>query len=155
MISIPNFQPSDLSPEDLESISKVLRKHNIEKIRFGTNNRLSVELPEGTDLDAVIDELDEFSKPGNANGITYVRSCPAKDQCKYSCADAPEIGKRIENIELPRPLTAKVKVSIAGCHMCCSEPYIRDIGLVATKKGWRLLFGGNGGGRPRIGDMVA
>jgi NAD(P)H-nitrite reductase large subunit len=29
------------------------------------------------------------------------------------------------------------------------------VGLTAEKKGWRFSFGGNGAGRPRIGDLVA
>ena len=32
---------------------------------------------------------------------------------------------------------------------------MRDIGLIGKKKGWILTFGGNSGGRPRIGDVIA
>jgi NAD(P)H-nitrite reductase large subunit len=32
---------------------------------------------------------------------------------------------------------------------------VRDIGIFGKKKGWTLVFGGNGGGCPRIGDIVA
>ena len=39
--------------------------------------------------------------------------------------------------------------------MCCTEPLIRDVGIVANKKGWKIYFGGNGGGKPRIADLVA
>nr|MDJ0622660.1 nitrite reductase [Desulfocapsaceae bacterium] len=42
-----------------------------------------------------------------------------------------------------------------GCSMCCTEPYLRDVGIIATKKGWSISFGGNGGSRPRIGDLLA
>jgi len=29
------------------------------------------------------------------------------------------------------------------------------VGLVGRKKGWVITFGGNSGGRPRIGDVIA
>ncbi|MCI5119982.1 MAG: nitrite reductase, partial [Candidatus Electrothrix sp. AUS4] len=35
------------------------------------------------------------------------------------------------------------------------ESWMRDIGLTAEKKGWRLSFGGNAAGKPRIGDLIA
>ena len=31
----------------------------------------------------------------------------------------------------------------------------KDLGLLGTAKGWTVIFGGNAGGRPRIGDLVA
>ncbi len=39
--------------------------------------------------------------------------------------------------------------------MNCCESYIRDVGIFGKKTGWTLVFGGNGGGLPRIGDVVA
>jgi NAD(P)H-nitrite reductase large subunit len=32
---------------------------------------------------------------------------------------------------------------------------VRDIGVFGKKNGWTLVFGGNGGGCPRIADIVA
>ena len=32
---------------------------------------------------------------------------------------------------------------------------MRDVGVLGKKNGWTLIFGGNSGGRPRIGDVVA
>ena len=29
------------------------------------------------------------------------------------------------------------------------------MGLISQRNGWKLIFGGNGAGRPRIGDVVA
>ena len=46
-------------------------------------------------------------------------------------------------------------MGVSGCHFCCAESYVRDIGLIGKKKGWILTFGGNSGGRPRIGDVIA
>ncbi len=32
---------------------------------------------------------------------------------------------------------------------------MRDVGVLGKKKGWTVIFGGNSGGRPRIGDVIA
>ncbi|MGW8161567.1 MAG: nitrite reductase, partial [Desulfobulbales bacterium] len=48
-----------------------------------------------------------------------------------------------------------IKIGVSGCRMCCCESWIRDVGLISQKNGWKLIFGGNGAGKPRIGDVVA
>jgi NAD(P)H-nitrite reductase large subunit len=37
----------------------------------------------------------------------------------------------------------------------CAESYLRDIGAFATAEGWTVVVGGNSGGRPRIGNIIA
>jgi NAD(P)H-nitrite reductase large subunit len=50
---------------------------------------------------------------------------------------------------------AKLKIGVSGCPFCCGESYVRDIGIVGKKRGWTLIFGGNSGRKPRIGDVLA
>jgi NAD(P)H-nitrite reductase large subunit len=52
-------------------------------------------------------------------------------------------------------LPAKVKAGVSGCSMCCSESFVRDIGLMGKKHGWTVVFGGNAGRRVRMGDVLA
>ncbi|UCD50782.1 MAG: hypothetical protein JSW27_25070 [Phycisphaerales bacterium] len=52
-------------------------------------------------------------------------------------------------------LPGKFKIGISGCPHQCAETCIKDIGLVGTVKGWRLLVGGNGGARPRLAQELA
>jgi len=35
----------------------------------------------------------------------------------------------------------KVKISLSGCTSSCAESNVRDIGLIGTPKGWRMLVG--------------
>ncbi|MFH1537769.1 MAG: hypothetical protein ABIH66_02340 [bacterium] len=44
---------------------------------------------------------------------------------------------------------------IFGCPFNCGEGYMRDFGAFGRKSGWTVMFGGNSGGRPRIGDVIA
>jgi NAD(P)H-nitrite reductase large subunit len=50
---------------------------------------------------------------------------------------------------------AKLKIGISGCPRCCGESHTRDIGIMGTNRGWTVIFGGNSGTRPRIGDIIA
>jgi len=52
-------------------------------------------------------------------------------------------------------LPAKLKMGVSGCLRCCGESYLRDVGLLGSAKGWTVIFGGNSGGKPRIGDVMA
>ena len=52
-------------------------------------------------------------------------------------------------------LPAKVKIGVSGCPMTCGESFVRDIGVQGKKNGWTFIFGGNSGGHPRIGDVLA
>jgi NAD(P)H-nitrite reductase large subunit len=61
----------------------------------------------------------------------------------------------LEKLYVGMDLPAKVKIGVSGCPFCCAESYVRDIGLIGRKKGWVVTFGGNSGGRPRIGDVIA
>jgi NAD(P)H-nitrite reductase large subunit len=46
-------------------------------------------------------------------------------------------------------------MGISGCPRCCGESHTRDIGIMGTSRGWTVIFGGNSGTRPRIGDIIA
>jgi NAD(P)H-nitrite reductase large subunit len=52
-------------------------------------------------------------------------------------------------------LPAKTKVGVSGCPLNCCESFVRDVGIFGMQKGWTLVFGGNAGGCPRIGDIIA
>ena len=65
------------------------------------------------------------------------------------------IAGKLERLELDGPLPNKVKIGISGCRMCCSESWLRDIGLIGESRGWRVIFGGNAAGRPHIGEELA
>lgn len=49
----------------------------------------------------------------------------------------------------------KFKIGVSGCANSCAEPVVKDIGLIGTSKGWRLLVGGSSGVKPRLGQMLA
>ena len=49
----------------------------------------------------------------------------------------------------------KLKFAVSGCTRECAEAQSKDVGMIATENGWNLYVGGNGGMRPRHGDLIA
>ena len=153
---MPDMDAGMLSPEDLEKIAELVKRYNVPKTKVTGAQRIAFLGIEPERLASLQKELHMPAEPPHKNGrLHYIQACPGKTWCKYGVGDTLHMHNRLKNIELTTPLPSKVKVGISGCRMCCCESWVRDIGLVAEKNGWRLTFGGNGGGRPRIGDIVA
>jgi NAD(P)H-nitrite reductase large subunit len=53
------------------------------------------------------------------------------------------------------PLPWKFKMGVSGCANSCAESGIKDLGLIGTSKGWKLLVGGSSGVRPMVGRILA
>jgi nitrite reductase (NADH) large subunit len=48
-----------------------------------------------------------------------------------------------------------VKFGVSGCTRECAEAQGKDVGLIATDKGWNLYVCGNGGMKPRHAELIA
>ena len=49
----------------------------------------------------------------------------------------------------------KIKMSVSGCTRECAEAQGKDVGIIATEKGWNLYVCGNGGMKPRHAELLA
>ena len=152
---IPGLNMGLFSPKDLASILEVINKYDVPATKITGAQRLALLGMEQEDMKALHQELKPYIRESVANGVTYVQACPGKEWCRYGMADSFSLGRKLEQLSFDEPFTAKVKVAVSACRMCCTEPYLRDVGIYASKSGWTVVFGGNGGGRPRIGDVVA
>ncbi|MHB1350343.1 MAG: nitrite reductase [Desulfobulbus sp.] len=145
-----------LTPEELEQIADLCRRYAVQAVRISSAQQLVFLNPPDALLPALRRELHLSDPPAlRRHRISLVQACGGRDNCRYGVGDSQTLGAAIERLSFAEPLPAKVKVGISGCRMCCCESWIRDVGLIAEQKGWKLLFGGNGAGRPRIGDVVA
>ncbi|NLX17917.1 MAG: nitrite reductase [Desulfobulbus sp.] len=153
---LPQFDAGLLSPEDLEYLAALARKYNVPKTKITGAQRVAFLGMKPEALDALRKELHlPDTLPHKRGQLHYVQACPGKTWCRYGHRDALSLGERIRAIELTGPLPAKVKVGISGCRFNCCESWVRDVGLTGESTGWRLTFGGNAAGRPRIGDVIA
>lgn len=153
---MPGMNMGLMTPDDLEKIAVICRRFDVPVAKVTSAQRLAFLGTQPELLEELKKELHIQDKPPHArNLVHYVQACPGSEWCKYGVGNSLQIGAAIEKLELAGPLPYKVKVGISGCRMCCCESWVRDVGLVAQKNGWRFIFGGNAAGRPRIGDMVA
>jgi NAD(P)H-nitrite reductase large subunit len=152
---VPGLNMGLFSPKELEQIVAVINKYDVPMTKITSAQRLALLGMNEEELEKLKTELKPLTHPVTTNGITYVQACPGSQWCKFGISDALALGAKIEKIPLTTPMPGKIKIGISGCRMCCTEPYVRDVGIFASKKGWTLVFGGNGGGNPRLGDTVA
>ncbi len=62
-----------------------------------------------------------------------------------------ELENRYKGIRTPH----KMKFGVSGCTRECAEAQGKDVGIIATEKGWNLYVCGNGGMKPRHADLLA
>jgi nitrite reductase (NADH) large subunit len=64
---------------------------------------------------------------------------------------AIELEHRYKGLRAPH----KIKLAVSGCTRECAEAQGKDVGVIATEKGWALYVCGNGGMKPRHADLLA
>ncbi len=152
---LPGTKMGVLTKEYLEKLTGIARKHNIPFFKITSAQRLAIVGHEPETAEQIWRELGQETGPQKPVGIHYIQACPGVKWCKYGRQDSLALGEKLEKAFGNLPLPAKTKVGISGCPLNCCESYVRDIGVFGKKNGWTLVFGGNGGGCPRIADIVA
>jgi nitrite reductase (NADH) large subunit len=64
---------------------------------------------------------------------------------------AVRLEQRYRGVRAPH----KIKMAASGCTRECAEAQSKDVGVIATEKGWNLYVCGNGGMRPRHAELLA
>ncbi len=152
---LPGSKMGVLTTEYLEKVTAIARKHDIPFFKITSAQRLAIVGHTPETAEQIWQELGQKTGPRKPVGIHYIQACPGIKWCKYGRQDSLAFGEKLEKTFGDLPLPAKTKVGISGCPLNCCESYVRDIGIFGKKNGWTLVFGGNGGGCPRIGDIVA
>jgi nitrite reductase (NADH) large subunit len=93
---------------------------------------------------------------GHAYGksLRTVKSCVGSTWCRYGVQDSTgsrSAEHRYKGLRAPH----KIKMAVSGCTRECAEAQGKDIGVIATDKGWNLYVCGNGGMKPRHADLFA
>jgi NAD(P)H-nitrite reductase large subunit len=152
---VPRTPVGLVSPEVLAAITSVIRKYNIPITKITSGQRLALIGMKREEVDQIWQDLKMEVGPAVGLCVHYVQACPGTEVCKFGVRDSLGLGQELEKLYVGMDLPAKVKIGVSGCPLCCAESYVRDIGLIGKKKGWVISFGGNSGGRPRIGDVIA
>jgi NAD(P)H-nitrite reductase large subunit len=154
---VPRIPMGVLTPEMLEILAKTARKYNIRIIKITSGQRIALVGLNPEDVEKVWKDLKMEVGPAEGLCVHYVQACPGTETCKFGRGDSLGLAAKIEKMYVGKEnfIPAKTKFGISGCMLNCAESYLRDFGAFCAPDGWTVLVGGNSGGRPRIGDVIA
>jgi NAD(P)H-nitrite reductase large subunit len=144
-----------ITPDHLERVATVARKYGVPTLKITSGQRIALVGIPAEDLAGIYRDLGRDADSTGGPCLHYVRACPGTETCRFGVQDSMGLAVALEEKFRGRVYPAKLKMGISGCPRCCGESHTRDIGILGTNRGWTVIFGGNGGTRPRIGDVVA
>ncbi|VAZ81636.1 Nitrite reductase [NAD(P)H] [Mycobacterium persicum] len=154
---VPRVPGGDIKPEHLILIGQIAQE-------FG----LYTKITGGQRIDmfgARVDQLpliwkrlvDAGMESGHAYGkaLRTVKSCVGSDWCRYGQQDSVQLAIDLELRYRGLRAPHKIKLGVSGCARECAEARGKDVGVIATEKGWNLYVGGNGGMTPKHAQLLA
>ncbi|SQH77099.1 nitrite reductase, large subunit, NAD(P)H-binding [Shewanella benthica] len=154
---VPRIAGGEITPDKLIALGEIAKRHDLyTKITGG--QRIDLFGAQLSDLPMIWQELIEQGfETGHAYGksLRTVKSCVGSTWCRYGVQDSISLAIDLENRYKGLRAPHKIKFAVSGCTRECAEAQSKDIGVIATDKGWNLFVGGNGGMRPRHGDLFA
>ncbi len=154
---VPRIPGGEITPEGLITIGEVARKYGLyTKITGG--QRIDLFGARVDQLPAIWGELVAAGfETGQAYGksVRTVKSCVGSTWCRYGVQDSMTLTQTLEHRYKGLRAPHKLKFAVSGCTRECAEAQSKDIGVIATERGWNLYVCGNGGMRPRHADLFA
>ena len=154
---VPRVPGGDIKPEHLILIGQIAQD-------FG----LYTKITGGQRIDlfgARVDQLPQIwqrlvdggMESGHAYGksLRTVKSCVGTDWCRYGQQDSVQLAIDLELRYRGLRAPHKIKMGVSGCARECAEARGKDVGVIATEKGWNLYVGGNGGMTPKHAQLLA
>ncbi len=151
----PHVPCGVVTPDTLRKLADVAEKFGCAAMKITSAARIALVGIKEEDVDAIWAELG--IAPGAAVGLCVrsVKACPGTTFCKRGLQDSLSMGMKLDEKFHGMELPGKLKMGASGCPNQCAETAFKDIGLVGTARGWKMLVGGCGGGKPRIAQEIA
>ncbi len=154
---IPRIPGGEITPQKLIAIGTVAKRYGLyTKITGGQRIDL---------LGAQVHQLPhiwrELIAAGFESGHAYgkamrtVKSCVGSTWCRYGVQDSVGLAIALETRYRGLRAPHKIKLGVSGCTRECAEAQSKDVGVIATEKGWGLYVCGNGGMKPRHASLLA
>ena len=154
---VPRIPGGEITPDKLIAIGAVAKKYDLyTKITGGQRIDLF-----GAQLHELPEIWSELIAAGFETGHAYgkstrtVKSCVGSTWCRYGVQDSVQMALLIEDRYKGLRSPHKLKFAVSGCTRECAEAQSKDVGVIATEKGWNLYIAGNGGMRPRHAELFA
>jgi NAD(P)H-nitrite reductase large subunit len=137
----------------LRKICDVADKYSL-SLKITSAQRIAMIGIKEEDLDTIWEQLAQT--PGAAIGLCVrsVKICPGTTYCKRGVQNSISLGLKIDEIYHAMELPNKMKMGVSGCLLSCAESGVKDVGVIGTNKGWRVMVGGNAGPRPRLAELL-
>ncbi len=154
---VPRIPGGEITPKKLKVIAEVAEQFGLyTKITGGLRiDMFGARLEQLPDIWTIL--VDAGFESGQAYGksLRTVKSCVGSTWCRYGVQDsvAMAIGLELRYRGLRSP--HKFKLGVSGCARECAEARGKDVGVIATEKGWNLYVGGNGGFQPAHAQLLA
>ena len=154
---VPRIAGGEITADKLIVIGQVAKKYDLyTKITGGQRIDLF-----GAQLHQLPEIWAELIAAGFETGHAYgkstrtVKSCVGSTWCRYGVQDSVAMALLIEDRYKGLRSPHKLKFAVSGCTRECAEAQSKDVGVIATEKGWNLYISGNGGMRPRHAELFA
>lgn len=154
---IPRIAGGEITPDKLIVIGQVGKKYNLyTKITGGQRIDLfGARVEQLPEIWQILIDAGFETGHAYAKSLRTVKSCVGSTWCRYGVQDsvgqAIDLENRYKGLRAPH----KIKFAVSGCTRECAEAQSKDIGIIATENGWNLYVCGNGGMKPRHGDLFA
>ncbi|MEB0138507.1 MULTISPECIES: nitrite reductase large subunit NirB [unclassified Undibacterium] len=154
---VPRMAGGEVTADGLIAVGQVAKKYALyTKITGGQRVDLF-----GARLEQLPLIWEELIAAGFESGHAYgkslrtVKSCVGSTWCRYGVDDSMGLAIALENRYKGLRSPHKIKFGVSGCTRECAEAQSKDVGIIATEKGWNLYVCGNGGMKPRHAELLA
>ncbi|MEN9892075.1 MAG: hypothetical protein RLY78_2370 [Pseudomonadota bacterium] len=154
---VPRMPGGEVTPDGLIAVGTVAKKYGLyTKVTGGARVDMF-----GARLEQLPLIWEELIAAGFESGHAYgkslrtVKSCVGSTWCRYGVDDSVGLAVELENRYKGLRAPHKIKFGVSGCTRECAEAQGKDVGVIATEKGWNLYVCGNGGMKPRHAELIA
>ena len=154
---VPRMPGGEVTPDGLIAVGQVAKKYGLyTKVTGGARVDMF-----GARLEQLPLIWEELIAAGFESGHAYgkslrtVKSCVGSTWCRYGVDDSVGLAVLLENRYKGLRAPHKIKFGVSGCTRECAEAQGKDVGVIATDKGWNLYVCGNGGMKPRHAELIA
>lgn len=141
---MPRVPAGEIKPQQLIVLGEVAQEFGLySKITGG--QRVDLFGARQEQLPAIWQRLlDAGFETGHAYGksVRTVKSCVGSTWCRYGVGNSVGLALDLENRYKGVRSPHKLKFAVSGCTRECAEAQSKDIGVIATDKGWNLYVCG-------------
>ena len=144
-----------VTPEHLERVAAISRRYSIPLLKITSGQRIALVGVQESQLEGVFRDLGADADRTGGPCLHFVQACLGTETCRFGNQDSLGLARQVEAQFREKMYPVKLKIGVSGCPRSCGESHTRDVGILGTARGWTVIFGGNGGTRPRLGDVIA